>query len=280
MGKRKQRVEIGQKFKNLTVVRPLGKVNGDNHYQSLVRCTCGNEFVIRDTFLICGNRTQCPRCSNQDKIKHGMTDTSIYYLWQGMKDRCLNPNNKRFNDYGGRGISVCNEWLDSDVFIEWAIENGWEEGLQIDRIDVDGNYEPANCRFVTQLENARNRRNTVFIHYEGKLMPIGEVADITGLRHELIYQRIHKFGWSEYDATHIIPDSKYFSTKAMRKTVITDMETGEKHYFDSCSKASRFIGQSSTYLLGASYRHGKRFTSGKYLIEISDKEENEALCKA
>lgn len=276
---RSQRVEVGQTYGSLKVIKLMGK-SEDKHFMSKVRCICGHEFVIRDTFLICGTRTQCPVCSNNDRITHGLSDTPIYCVWHGMKDRCYNPKNKSFHNYGGRGISVCDEWMSSDAFIEWAIENGWEEGLQLDRINTDGNYEPNNCRFVTQLENARNRRNTLFIHYEGKLLTIGEVAEITGLRHELIYQRIHKFGWNEYDATHIIPDSHYFTTQKMRRTTLTDIRTGEKTRFDSCSKASKFLGRKTTYLLSASYRKGNSFTCDNYIVEIEDTDKDMELCKA
>lgn len=267
--KRKQRVRVGDVFGELTVIEALGQTKGDMHYQSKVKCSCGNEFITRDTFLVCGKKICCPECSNIKKQTHGMSDMPIYHVWQGMKDRCNNPNNKQYADYGGRGIRVCDEWLNSsDTFIEWAIQNGYKEGFQIDRISVDGNYEPDNCRFVTQLENARNKRNTVLIHYEGELHTIGEVAEITGLREELIYQRIHRWHWSEYDATHVIPDAHYYTTKMFKKTTLTNIESGEIKRFDSCSKASRFLGKSSTYLLGVSYSKGNEFTYGNYFIEI------------
>lgn len=272
--KRKQRVCSGDVFGELTVIKPLGQINGDNHYQSKVKCSCGNEFVVRDTFLICGKRTCCPDCSNLKKQTHGLSDTPIFYVWQGIRDRCNNPNNKQYKNYGGRGIRVCDEWMNSsDSFIEWAIQNGYEEGLQLDRIDNDGNYEPSNCRFVTQLENARNKQNTIYIHYEGELLTIGEVAERSGLRENLIYQRIHKFHWSEYDATHVIPDSHYYTAKTFRRTILTNMENGEIKNFDSCSQASRFLGKKDTYLLRVSYSKGNKFTCGNYFVEIESNEQ-------
>lgn len=269
-----QRVYIGQTFGKLTVIQLMGR-DKDNHFLSKVRCECGHEFVTRDTFLVCGSRTQCPVCSNKNIMTHGLSDTPIYYVWQGMKDRCCNPNSKSFQNYGGRGITICEEWLNSDVFIEWAIENGWKEGLQIDRINVNGNYEPDNCRFVTPQENARNKRDTIYIHYEGNLLTIGEVSEITGLAHELIYQRIHKYGWSEYDATHVLPDSHYFSSSKTRRTTITNMKTGEVNRFDSCSRASKFIGKKSTYLLQVSYSKGNSFTCDNYIVEIESANKDE-----
>lgn len=269
--KRKQRVQVGDVFGELIVVQVMGQSDNDAHYQSKVRCTCGNVFTTRDTFLICGKRTCCPQCSNLKQQTHGLSDTPIFHLWQGMKSRCNNPNDKQYKDYGGRGICVCDEWINnSDAFIEWAVQNGYKEGLQIDRKDVNGNYEPSNCRFITQVENARNRRNTIRIHYEGELMTIGEIAEITGLESTLIYQRIHKFHWDEYDATHVIPDAHNYTSKQMRETTLRDISTGKEYYFNSCSKASRFLGEKSSYLLGVSYNHGNKFTCKNFMVEISD----------
>lgn len=267
--KRKQRVQIGDVFGELTVIENLGQLKNDPHFHSKVKCSCGNEFVTRDTFLICGKKTCCPQCSIEKKQTHGLSDTPIFYVWQGIRDRCTNPKNKQYKNYGGRGISVCEEWMNSsDAFIEWAIQNGYEEGLQLGRININGNYEPSNCKFVTQLENARNKRNIIHIHFEGKLLTISEVAEITGLREELIYQRIHRGNWSEYDATHTIPDSKCFTTKYFKKTILTNIKTGEITKFDSCSQASRFLGKKSTYLLENSYSKGRIFTCNNYLVEI------------
>lgn len=86
--------------------------------------------------------------------------TSLYSSWQGMKQRCLNKNNPKYYRYGGRGIGICNEWLNIEGFSKWAKESGWKEGLTIDRIDNDGNYCPENCRWITTSENSRKKRTT------------------------------------------------------------------------------------------------------------------------
>ena len=88
---------------------------------------------------------------------HGYSKHKLYQVWVNMKARCYDPNNNRSERYSGRGITVCKEWLNSAVFINWALMVGWEDGLQIDRKDNDGNYEPGNCRFVTSRENAINK---------------------------------------------------------------------------------------------------------------------------
>ena len=91
--------------------------------------------------------------------RHGYSYTLLYKRWLEMRQRCSNKNNQRYKNYGGRGISVCDEWLDSaPIFIEWALDNGWKKGLCIDRINNDGNYEPDNCRFVTQKQSSYNKQ--------------------------------------------------------------------------------------------------------------------------
>jgi len=85
---------------------------------------------------------------------------SFYNTWQGMKARCLNPNNPKYHRYGGRGIKVCEEWMDIKNFSEWALSNGWKQGLTLDRINNDGNYCPENCRWVSVCENSRKKSTT------------------------------------------------------------------------------------------------------------------------
>lgn len=95
----------------------------------------------------------------QFKTTHGLSRTKIYKIWYGMKTRCYNKNFKKFNNWGGRGIIVCNEWKNSFlIFNEWALKNGYKEGLSIDRINNNGNYEPTNCRFITIADQQKNKR--------------------------------------------------------------------------------------------------------------------------
>ena len=99
---------------------------------------------------------------NRNGVKHGEYKTRLYRIWFHMKERCLNPNikNPPYKDYGGRGITICNEWLEFIPFRDWSLNNGYQKGLEIDRRDNDGNYTPENCRFTTHKENNRNRRST------------------------------------------------------------------------------------------------------------------------
>ena len=91
------------------------------------------------------------------RVKHGYSSHSLYDTWVSMRQRCNNENRENYPHYGGRGISVCDEWNNADTFIEWALNNGWKKVLQLDRRDNDGNYHPNNCRFVTPKINSNNR---------------------------------------------------------------------------------------------------------------------------
>lgn len=95
--------------------------------------------------------------SGHHSYHHGFNGHRLYAVWRGIKARCLNPSNSCYHRYGGRGIKICSEWMDAGVFCNWALANGWRQGLDLDRIDNNGNYEPQNCRFVTHSVNCKNR---------------------------------------------------------------------------------------------------------------------------
>ena len=128
--------------------------------------------------------------------KHGgyMRNKKLYSVWITMLHRCENTKRLKFKDYGKRGISVCQEWHDANVFMDWAYENGYQEGLQIDRIDVSGNYEPSNCRWVTPKENSRNKRNTVFLTVNGETKCVAEWCEIIDVSPYTVYWWIKKKG--------------------------------------------------------------------------------------
>lgn len=103
-------------------------------------------------------------------VKHGQSKTRIYSIWVMMRQRCYNTNNKDFYNYGAKGITVCNEWLrDVNQFKKWAIENGYNETLTLDRIDPCGNYEPGNCRWATMKQQANNNKNTIYVEINGNI---------------------------------------------------------------------------------------------------------------
>ncbi|MBO7171268.1 MAG: hypothetical protein J6W28_08845, partial [Clostridia bacterium] len=128
---------------------------------------------------------------NTLRLTHGQTHTRLHHIWHGIKQRCLNPKSYIYKNYGGRGITVCDEWRDSfEVFYGWAMANGYADDLTIDRIDVNGNYEPLNCRWATSKEQGNNRRTNHLLTYKGQTRTTQEWADIKGLSRECIRWRL------------------------------------------------------------------------------------------
>ena len=120
----------------------------------------------------------------------------LYNIWEKMKTRCYNQNSEKFKCYGGRGITICVEWKNNFyAFREWAIANGYREDLTIDRIDVNGNYEPTNCRWATIKEQQNNRRNNKIISYNGKTLNVSQWAELYNIRASTLYCRIYQRGW-------------------------------------------------------------------------------------
>lgn len=122
---------------------------------------------------------------------HGMRYTRLYRIWNLMIQRCSNEKLPYFDRYGGRGIRVCEEWKTFEVFAEWARKSGYKDGLSIDRINVEGNYEPQNCKWSTEIEQARNKRTSRFITINGETKTVAEFAEISGIPYKTLQRRIY-----------------------------------------------------------------------------------------
>lgn len=157
----------GTEFGRLTVLGVMFRTHGPSgrpkRWSCVCECICGATIIATINNLQRGYQKSCG-CKRGEFVakhqtKHGLRDTKLYGVWESMKQRCHNPNSTIYEWYGGRGIEVCREWRDSfQAFHEWAMANGYEENLEIDRIENNGNYEPANCRFITHQANCNNRR--------------------------------------------------------------------------------------------------------------------------
>lgn len=178
--------------------------NRGKHTMWKCKCDCGNYTITGANELKQGTTKSCGCLKFESRNStHGLTKTRLYSIWSKMKDRCLNKNNPAYKWYGGRGITICQEWLDDFMdFYKWAIENGYKEGLSIDRIDVNGNYEPCNCRWITLEEQALNTRTTKFLTYKGETKTVSEWCDITGIKKTTMLNRI-RLGFSAEECIEI-----------------------------------------------------------------------------
>lgn len=142
--------------------------------------------------------------------------TRLYITWSAMKSRCLNKNHPKYKDYGGRGIKVCKDWRSYKAFEEWALSHGYRDDLTIDRIDVDGNYKPSNCRWIPRSEQAKNKRNSRYVTYRGERKSMAEWAKEKGMPIATLRKRILN-GWTLENAIETPVTKKYSHNKWMKE---------------------------------------------------------------
>ena len=208
---------IGNRYGRLKIIslnrierqeyKSKGTTKYKNKYFVNCICDCGKETAKSLSSIRQGSTRSCGCLSNENKTSHGMNDTKLNGVWRDMKYRCSNPNSKYFKNYGGRGIRVCSEWNEFEEFYKWSVNNGYKEGLSIDRINSNGNYAPSNCRWVDMKTQQRNRGNNRKVEYDNKNLCLTEWAEITGLHPKTIAYRLNN-GWSVEDAL-TKPKGKY-----------------------------------------------------------------------
>lgn len=171
----------------------------------LCECDCGSVKSYSPYKVItghtktcgCGKIERCRQLTKNYRTKHGGRHERLYNIWHGIKLRCCTPTNKDYSNYGGRGITICAEWVsDYAAFREWALSNGYADNLSIDRIDNDKGYSPDNCRWVDMKRQNNNRRSNHLITYKGETKSIADFCDEKGLNFQTIYARIVHRGWS------------------------------------------------------------------------------------
>jgi hypothetical protein len=202
----------GKRFKRLLVIKraedkvlPCGK--------KVVRwfclCDCGKNCTVNSKELMSGITNSCG-CYGAEQRKKAhfkpyVPSNRLIKIYSHMIERCYSQKDKRYKDYGGRGIVVCDEWLSENgrkTFYDWAVKNGYRDDLTIDRKDVNGNYEPNNCRWATKKEQSLNRRSNKYINYKGKIKTISEWAEQLKCNAQTLYYRKNN-GWSDKDIIEI-----------------------------------------------------------------------------
>lgn len=164
---------------------------------------CGN-IVQRYATNIKKGLATC-KCIRKKRIGEANSkpnrNTEIYSKWSGMKSRCYNKNDTHFKSYGGRGIVICDEWLNNfDGFYNWSVKNGWQKGYSIERKDVNGNYCPENCCWIPMIEQAKNKRNTIYAELNGETKRLVEWCEIMKLNPKTVYNRMYQSGMTPEEA--------------------------------------------------------------------------------
>lgn len=192
---------VGQKFGKLTVTSEIRRRGEDGilSREHLCVCDCGGKRWARISALKIGNVTSCG-CGHVRK-RHGMSNTRIYKTWLSMIGRCEIQSNTDYWKYGAVGISVCDEWHDFMTFYKWAMDNGYTDGLTIDRKDNSGNYEPSNCRWATYKQQANNLRSNVIVEYNGQEKTLSEWADYFNIPYRILHNRYRNLKWDFDRAT-------------------------------------------------------------------------------
>lgn len=193
----------GKRFGRLTVIRQDG-IASNMQSMWLCKCDCGNIKRIMYSNLTTASIKSCGCLRNEKKKwKNQKEYQRLFSIFRGIKGRCYNHNDPAYKNYGARGIRVCEDWLKTkglgfSNFYNWAIQNGYQDDLSIDRIDVNGNYEPSNCRWATAKEQSNNKRNNRVINYQGETYTLTQLSEKLNIKITTLSWRL-AHGWEEKD---------------------------------------------------------------------------------
>lgn len=184
---------IGQRFGRLVVLENTNqKAHGSTVHKCV--CDCGNIILVPNSYLTGGHTKSCGCLSRETHTTHGKSDTRLYSIFSSMKRRCYLKTDLAYKDYGGRGITICDEWLDDfSTFYDWALSHGYTDNLTIDRIDVNGNYEPMNCRWIERGEQPKNTRRNIVISYCGETHILSDWSRKMGIPMTTLSRRYKQF---------------------------------------------------------------------------------------
>lgn len=186
---------IGKKFGRWTIIDYADNIGKNPAW--LCKCECGTIRKVLSCNLLSGKSISCG-CVQREKAgkinkTHGLSKTRIYRIYKGMKSRCYNHNNPAYNYYGGRGIKMCDEWLNDFMnFYNWAMSNGYNDTLSIDRINVNNGYSPNNCRWIDTLGQANNKRTNFVLNICGKTHTIAEWCKLNNINPPTLYSKLYR----------------------------------------------------------------------------------------
>lgn len=201
---KKLEIKQGDKFSKWTIIEEIApKIISDKPRRMFrCKCECGNIGEVQLACLRNGHSTSCgceqKKKASEANIKHGLADNHpLYGVWKNMKKRCSNPNATGYENYGGRSICVCEEWASNfQKFYDWAIANGWSKELTIDRINVDDDYYPENCRWATMKVQNNNRTKNHYLEYEGNQYTLSTLSEYLNIPYNVVRYRISNCKWS------------------------------------------------------------------------------------
>lgn len=233
-----------------------------------VQCVnCGRESEKFRNCLMNG-KVDC-RCECKKKIREN--EHRLYAIWCNMKSRCNNKTATNYHLYGGRGITICDEWMDDFTkFRDWALENNYSDDLSIDRIDVNGNYEPSNCRWATRIEQANNTRANHLITAANKTMTIAQWSAETGIPERTIWARLHN-GWSEYKTLNTPVGASHTNNKLSKPVNQYTLDGVFLMRYPSAAEASRQKNIDRASITAVC--RGRQKTAYGYLWKYANEEE-------